>query len=247
MGKIRGGIRSASSNRHYRSTTVDRSRSVSVATSVPESVFSLGELVKVQTDSGDWADALVKCENPLKVMNVGYNTVYPIHLQHIKKYPARKFVLTSNAKVRSTEFVDKWAPIHTLKKGTVVSITHMSGYEGRITAPVCGWITMRSKHSLNMVEKDWKFVEQKPTIIVKNLPADITEDKLTRKLRLKAYCEPESVVFQRQGDKFRAVIEVGYETGCQLVERKTLEVSYGWNVHFKWDMDFLQNRAAKNL
>jgi len=231
-----------------RENIVDRSRSVSVATSVAEPVFCNGEPVKVQNMAGEWVDAVVKSENPLKVRMAGDDpTVYPVHLDFIKKCPTRKFRLTCDVKVRSTEFVDKWDRIATLKKGTVVSITHMSGYEGRITAPVCGWITMRSKHSLNVVEPDWKLVDQKPTIIVTNLPSSITEAKLVRELRLKAYCDPESVEFQKKGDKFRAVIEVGYGTGCKLVDQETMELFNGWNVSFKWSMNFLRNHAAQNL
>jgi len=255
--KVRGGIRSASrvsESGSYLTTSnvqrevVDRSRSVSVATSVVEPVFCYGEPVKVQNMAGDWVDAVVKCENPLKVRMEGDDTTeYPVHLDFVKKYPARKWRLTCDAKVRSTEHVDKWDTIATLKKGTVVSITHMSGYEGRITAPICGWITMRSKHRLNVVEPDWKFVEQKPTIIVKNLPANITEAKLVRELRFKAHCDPTSVEFQKKGEKFRAVIEVGYQTGCQLVNQKTMEVWCGWNVTFQWSMDFLRNDALWNL
>jgi len=249
--KVRGGIRSASrvsdSGSSYPTAGVDRSRSVSVATTV-EPVFCFGEPVKVQNMAGDWVDAVVKCENPLKVRMEGDDTTeYPVHLDFVRKYPAKKFRLTHNTKVRSTEHVDKWDQIATLKKGTVVSITHMSGYEGRTTAPVCGWITMRNKHSLNVVESDWKFTEQKPTIIVKNLPSGITEAKLVRELRFKAYCDPETVVFQKKGDQFRAVIEVGYQTGCQLVNQKTMEVWCGWNVSFQWSMDFLRNHASKNL
>jgi len=257
--KVRGGIRSASrvsdsgstylaTSNVQRENVVDRSRSVSVATSVPESVFCNGEPVKVLNMAGDWVDAVVKSENPLMVRMEGDDTtIYPAHLEFVRKYPARKWRLTCNAKVRSTEHVDKWDQIATLKKGTMVSITHMSGYEGRITSPVCGWITMRNKHSLNVVEPDWKFVEQKPTIIVKNLPSNITEAKLIRELRLKAYCDPESIEFEEKGGKYRAIIEVGYRTGCKLVNQKTMEIWCGWNVSFQWSMDFLRNNAAKNL
>jgi len=227
---------------------VDRSRSVSVASSVQGSVFSYGEPVKVQTMAGEWADAVVKCTNPLKVKMEGDDpTVYPVHLDFVRKYPSTKFVLTCDLKVRSNEFVDKWDQIAILKKGTVVSMTHMSGYEGRIVAPVCGWVTMRSKHNLNMVKKTLKFQPQEPTIFVQNLPPTITEAKLTRALQTRAYCVPDSVEFQRSGDKFRAVIRVGYEAGCQLVDQESMELSFGWNVTFNWSMDYLLNRAAKNL
>jgi len=261
--KIRGGIRGASksvvsdSGSTYLSTTNvqesvnrSRSRSVSVASSVQGSVFSYGEPVQVKTMAGEWADAVVKCADPkdLQVKMEGDDpTVYSVHLDFIRKYPCTKFVLTCDLKVRSTEFVDKWDQVATLKKGTVVSMTHMSGYEGRIVAPVCGWVTMRSKHNLNMVKTNWKFQAQEPTIFVYNLPSTITEAKLSRALQMKAYCTPNSVEFQKNGDKCRAVIEVGYEAGCQLVDQKSMELSFGWDVTFKWSMDFLLNRAAKNL
>lgn len=247
--RVRGAIRSESVLRNVAKRAVDRSRSrsVSVATSVASSVFQFGEAVLVQTESGEWKDAVVKCECPLSIQFEDSTETWPVHVDFIKKYPARKFVLTCDAKVRSIEHVDNWDQIATLKKGTVVSISHMSGYEGRITAPVAGWVTMRSKHCLNMVGKDWKFVEQKPTIIVQNLPASFTEQKLTRALLTKGRCDALNVQFQRKGEQFRAVVEVGYGAGCQLVDRKTLEVFCGWNVTFKWDMGFLQNRAAQNL
>jgi len=247
--KVRGGIRSASrvSSNVQREAGVDRSRSVSVATTV-EPVFCFGEPVKVQNMAGDWVDAVVKCENPLKVRMEGDDTTeYPVHLDFVRKYPAKKFRLTHNTKVRSTEHVDKWDQIATLKKGTVVSITHMSGYEGRITAPVCGWITMRSKHSLNMINKDWNFAEQKPTIIVQNLPGSITKRKLTKALAWKGNCAAKNVEFEWKGNELRAFVQVDYATGCQLVDRKAVEIFSGWTVTFKWSFNYLQNRAAANL
>jgi hypothetical protein len=247
--KVRGGIRSESALRQsaYRTANRSRSRSVSVATSVQESVFQYGELVLVQTQGGDWVDAEIKSTNPLRVNLKGHSEVWPVHIEFVKKYPARKFMLTQDVKVRSTEKVDNWKPVATLKKGTVVSITHMSGYEGRITAPVCGWVTMRSKHSLNMISKDWKFAEQKPTIIVENLPSSMTRAKLTRALAWEGDCGAEVVEFQRKGNEMRAFVQVDYPTGCQLVDGKTLDIFSGWTVTFKWSMGYLQNRAASNL
>jgi len=257
--KIRCGVSKSvvsDSGSTYLSTTttivqepvVDRSRSVSVANSFQGSVFSYGEPVKVQTVAGEWVDAVVKCTNPLKVRMQGDDhKVYPTCPDFVRKYPSTKFVLTCDLKVRSNEFIDKWDPVATLKKGTVVSITHMSGYEGRIVAPVCGWVTMRSKHNLNMVQKTWKFQPQEPTIYVYNLPPTTTEVKLTGALQTKAFCVPNSVEFQKKGDQFRAVIRVEYEAGCQLVDQESMELSSGWNVTFKWSMDYLLNRAAKNL
>jgi len=250
--KIRGAIRSESALKEAQSEVVDRSRSrsASVATSVQgNGVFQFGEAVLVQVESGDWVEAIVKSEDPkdLKVALEGDSQIYPVHAAYIKKFPTRKFVLTCDAKVRSTEFVDNWDQIATLKKGTVVSISHMSGYEGRVTAPIAGWVTMRSKHRLNMIEQTWKFKEQKPTIIVKNLPSNVTENQLTRAIRMKARCNPLNVKFESQNGKYSALVEVDFGAGCQLVDRKVLELNYGWNVTFKWDIQFLQNRAAQNL
>jgi len=249
--KIRGAIRSKSTVdllEQCRIANRSRSRSASVATSVQgNGVFQFGEAVLVQLESGDWVEAIVKSEFPLRVALEGDSQIYPVHAAYIKKCPTRKFILTCDAKVRSTEFVDNWDQIATLKKGTVVSISHMSGYEGRVTAPVAGWVTMRSKHRLNMIEQTWKFKEQKPTIIVKNLPGSVTENQLTRAIRMKARCNPLNVKFESYKGKYRALVEVDFGAGCQLVDRKVLELNFGWNVTFKWDMQFLQNRAAQNL
>jgi len=249
--KIRGAIRSQSAVRKAAQRGVvdhSRSRSVSVANSTQGyGVFQFGEPVIVQLESGDWVEATVKSEDPLLVSLEGDSQTYPVHIEFIKKCPTTKFVLTCDAKVRSTEFVDNWDQIATLKKGTVVSITHMSGYEGRITAPVVGWVTMRSKHRLNMIEPTWKYKEQKPTIVVKNLPSTITEKQLTRALRMKARCKVLNVKFLRLRGENRALVEVDFRGGCQLVDTKAMELSYGWSITFKWHMDFLLNRAAQNL
>jgi len=245
-----GHVRSESAQRHtaYDAANRSRSRSVSVAPSMQDSVFQHGELVLVKTKGGNWVDAEVKNVHPLlKVTFKGSSKIWPVHNEFVKKYPTRKFMLTHDAKVRSTEQVDNWNPVATLKKGTVVSITHMSGYEGRITAPVCGWITMRSKHSLNVINKDWNFAEQKPTIIVQNLPGSITKKKLTKALAWKGNCAAKNVEFEWKGNEMRAFVQVDYASGCQLVDRKALEIFSGWTVTFKWSFNYLQNRAAANL
>jgi len=244
----RGDIRSESALRTaYDTANRSRSRSVSVAPSVQESVFQYGEHVLVQNDEGVWLDAEIKNTKPLEVTFKGYSEVWPVHIEFVKKCPVKKFMLTQDVNVRSTETVDSWRPIATLKKGTVVSITQTSGYEGRITAPVCGWVTMRSKHSVNMISKDWKFAEQKPTIIVENLPVSMTRAKLTRALAWQGNCGAEIVEFQRKENKLSALIQVDYPTGCQLVDEKTLDIFSGWTVTFKWSLKYLQNRAAENL
>jgi len=245
----RGNVRSKSAQRRtaYETANRSRSRSVSVAPSVQESVFQYGEHVLVKNEEGVWLDAEVKNTKPLEVTFKGYSEVWPVHIDCVKKCPVKKFMLTQDVNVRSTEKVDNWRPIATLEKGTVVSISHMSGYEGRITAPVCGWVTMRSKHSVNMISKDWKFAEQKPTIIVENLPVSITRAKLTRALAWECNCGAEVVEFQRKGNTMSALVQVDYPTGCQLVDGKTLDIFSGWTVTFKWSMKYLQNRAATNL
>jgi len=245
----RGNVRSKSAQRRtaYDIANRSRSRSVSVAPSVQESVFQYGEHVLVKNEEGVWLDAEVKNTKPLEVTFKGYSEVWPVHIDCVKKCPVKKFMLTQDVNVRSTEKVDNWRPIATLEKGTVVSISHMSGYEGRITAPVCGWVTMRSKHSVNMISKDWKFAEQKPTIIVENLPGSITRAKLTRALAWEGNCGAEVVEFQGKGNTMSALVQVDYPTGCQLVDGKTLDIFSGWTVTFKWSMKYLQNRAASNL
>jgi hypothetical protein len=227
-----------------------RSRSGSVTTSVQEPEFQFGELVLVQMQGGEWLDAEVKNESPLQVMLKGCRHSYLVHPDFVKKNPTRRFRLTQDLPVRSTEEKIDDSTIATLKKGTVVSITHMageSGYEGHVVAPVCGWVTMRSKHSLNLVNEDWEFAEQKPTIVVQNLPPSITEEKLVRDLYWKGYCQAEKIEFQRRGNEFRALVQVRYEPGFQLVDRETFDLSCRSTVSVKWSVAYLQNRAAANL
>jgi len=224
-----------------------RSRSGSVATSEQESEFQIGELVLVQMQGGEWFDAEVKNENPLQVMPKGCRHSYPVLPDFVKKNPTRRFKLTQDLSVRKTEEKTDDSTVATLKKGAVVNISYMKGYEGRIVAPVRGWVTMRSKHSLNMVNEDWEFAEQKPTIDVRNLPPSITEEKLVRDLYWNGHCQAEKIEFQTRGNEFRALVQVRYEHGSQLVDRETFDLSCRTTVSVMWSTGYLQNRAAANL
>jgi len=229
---------------------VDRSRSNSVASSFRRTTdvtcgFMLGEPVLAKVD-GNWVKAVVRDVNPLTaaVQSTGQSVS---HISKIKKVTTRKFVVARDIPVRNTELNDKWAvKTGELKKGTVIA-AFPSGYEGYVTSPVCGWITMRSEHSLNVVNESFVPAKQEPTIFVKNLPEDLTEVELRQNLFDKLMIYPKKIQFQSNGTAFRAAITfVCHAEALELAEQKTFEIRYGWNLGFEWDLQYLQKRALSS-
>merc|ERR1712025_1179873 len=109
--------------------------------------------------------------------------------------------------VRTVAVKDNWGKRTILKKGTEISVAYTQGFEGRITAPVCGWVTLRNKHSLSVVSKDYVYTEVKPTMLITNVPGNMTEIQLLTLIQANGYVTPESIVFQENNGRFRAVVE----------------------------------------
>jgi hypothetical protein len=233
-----------------RQVFVDRSRSPSMA---PESMFEFGDLVEVRTDtSGKWFRGEVKQENPLLILVEGASRAERFHSTAVRPcVSARQFVATEDLAVRKQKQVDNWNT-QILKKGTTVSVVYMDGYEGRIVSPVQGWISMRTLHSVNVVETGFTCAPQKPTIIVKNLPGDITISELKRNLIYRGMVTPETVEMQSRGDEFRALVTLSCnrKTAAALVDKKFVSIgneSDGKRATVCWDMRYLKNRAAWKL
>lgn len=230
-----------------RQVYVDRSRSPSMA---PEPMYEFGDLVEVRTDtSGKWFRGEVKSEKPLLILVEGASRAERFHSTAVRSCTAaRQFVCTEDIAVRKQKQVDNWS-VQTLKKGTTIGVVHMDGFEGRIVSPVQGWITMRDSHSVNVVEAGFTHSPQRPTIIVKNLPGDITISELKRNLTYRGLVVPKTVEMQSRGDEFRALVTLTSrrETGVALVDKKFVSVgneSEGKRATVCWDMRYLKNRAA---
>lgn len=229
---------------------VDRSRSNSVAsfrqTTDVTSGFMLGEPVLAKVDDVNWVKAVVRDVKPLTaaVQNTGQLVS---HISKIKKVTTRNFVVARDIPVRNTELNDKWAvKTGELKKGTVIA-AFPSGYEGYVTSPVCGWITMRTEHSLNVVNESFVPAKQEPTIFVKNLPEDLTEAELRQNLFDKLMIYPKKIQFQSNGTAFRAAITfVCHAEALELAEQKTFEIRCEWNLGFEWDLQYLQKHALSS-
>lgn len=230
-----------------RQVYVDRSRSPSMA---PESMFEFGELVEVRTDtSGKWFRGEVKQENPLLILVEGASRAERFHSTAVRRCATRQFVATEDIAVRTQKEIDGWS-FDTLKKGTDISVVYMDGYEGRITSPVQGWISMRTRHTLNVVEKGFTAVPQNPTIIVKNLPGDITISGLKRDLTFRGFVVPKTIEMQSRGDEFRALVTLssGRKTATDLVDKKVVSIGEeGKQATVCWDMRYLKNLAAWKL
>jgi len=222
---------------------VDRSRSNSVASSfIPTHGFVLGE--PVLTKVGDnWVKAVVREVHPFMVaVEDGANQLKP-HISTVKKMPTRNFVLTRDVDVRNTQLDDKWAvKTGVLKKGQTIA-AYTSGFDGYV-ASVGGWITMRTEHSLNVVNETFVPAKQAPTLFVTNLPEDLTEQELREKLWREFQVSPTSIQFQSNGTAVRAVLTcVVHSEALELAERKTFQIRFGWNLLFSWDLQYLQNKA----
>lgn len=224
----------------------DRSRSPSVcsSSSLPPPLFKFRELVLCQKD-GAWVRAVVHCEHPLKVMIAGSNELHRVRFCNVKKHPARKYVTLEDVEVRSVVAKDNWGSEATLKKGTVVQVAECKGFEGRITAPVCGWISMRTKHSLNVVEQGYAFTQRNPTMLIKNIPGSLTECQLKAMIQQNALVTPTSIQFQQNGDQFRAVVQFRHhEEGTGLVELGEVNLDGEHRLVFSWEMNYLRSRSV---
>jgi hypothetical protein len=229
-----------------RCNAVDRSRSPSV---LADSQFQFGDLVLVNVDGRDkWVRGEVRQERPLLILVDGKAMPEPFHISNIKDHPTRDFVTTKDLFVRRNKFRGDWSP-ETIEAGTTIKVAYMDGYEGRVVAPLQGWVTMRDSYysGLNVVEKDWTLTTEKvvPTTIVTNLPDTITETSLRTHLFLKCFVNAKDIMFQRKGEEFRAVVTFSenFEAVSKAVEQKTSEFHCGWNLSMRWTMLYLKNRA----
>jgi len=228
---------------------VDRSRSPSVFL---DSCFRFGDLVLVRDQRNNWVRGEVRQERPLLILVEGKSMPEPFHISNIKDHPTREFLTTKDLSVRRNKFRGDWSP-ETVKAGTRVKVAYMDGFEGRIVAPFQGWVTMRDTHysALNVVESNWTLTTRDviPTMIVTNLPNSLTEASLRTHLATKCFVNPKDIIFQRKGDKFRAVVtSVGsFKSVSVAVKKQTSELHHGWSLSMKWDMTYLKNHALMVL
>lgn len=225
-----------------------RSRSPSLWSSyTPEPMFRFNDLVVVRGDDDVWVRGEVRQEEPLLILVEGTTEPQHFYVEDVKTPQTREFVTAKKLGVRSEKYTSGWTHT-TLKAGTTVQVAYMEGFEGRIVAPVQGWISMRGKHCVNVVESGFVYTQQNPTVIVKNLPASITEQKLKSALQTVGHVSPMAITFQRNGDAFRALVVLrNSKTGASLVNRKQLVLKTGEQVEVSWDMRYLKNVAAWRL
>lgn len=254
--KRRGKIRSESVLRNLafekRQVEVDRSRSPSVCSSsnsmLPPPLFQFGEVVLCRIKSGEWVKGEVHCEHPLKIMTAGNNRPCRFSFKNVKKHPVRKFVVLENIDVRTVAANDSWGSKATLKRGTNIDVAYVKGFEGRITAPVCGWITMRNSHSLNVVEKDYAFTSRLPTMLISNIPGSMTQRQLQIMLQQNAFVNPCSIEFQQKGDQYRAAVQFRtHAEGVELVKLGEVQLDGDRRLGFSWEMNYLRSRSMANF
>lgn len=231
---------------------IERSRSPSVCSSgsslVPPLLFQQGEVVLCRNSLGEWVQGEVQNEIPLLILATGSSKPCTFAFKDVKKFPTRKFRALADIDVRTVSVVDSWNSKATLKKGTIISVAYVEGFQGRITAPVVGWVTMRNKHSLNVIEQDYTLVERKPIVFINGIPSHLTELQLTTMLQQNAFVTPESILFQKKGEEFRAVVELaGHASGVSLVELGEVTLDSSHRLTFSWEMNYLRSFSVMNV
>lgn len=255
--KRRQGVRNESTLKqraivaHRLASEVDRSRSPSVCSSatsmIPPPLYQFGEVVLCRIQTGEWVKGEVRCEHPLEILTAGNNRSCRFRFNNVKKHPVRTFVALEDIEVRTVVAKDRWNSKCTLKRGTSIDVAYLEGFEGRITAPVCGWITMRNKHSLSVVDKDYVFAEREPTLLINNVPGNLTERQLVVMIQQNAYVSPTSIQFQQNGNQFRAVVQFRtHAEGVGLVELGEVCLDGKHRLVLKWEMNYLRSRALAN-
>lgn len=230
---------------------IDRSRANSVCsvTTAYSSQFQLGELVQVRIETGSWVTAVIRDKVPYIYEGVEYRLVLLegetevcyFDSGDIQKYPAKDFIAMTNLEVRSNQAVDRWS-IGSVKKGSIVKIAYCEGAQARITYPMAGWITIRTKHSLNVLEKTWTESEIVPSVLVYGITGNMTEADLVEVLQQSTYVTPVSINFQAKDGMFRALVEVsGYESGKSIVDVGNVSFTNGEKFSFKWYLPYLKS------
>merc|ERR1712150_99737 len=237
---------------------IDRSRANSVCSvsTTFSSQFQLGELVRVRIESGSWVNAEIRDKIPYMYENVEYQLVLLegetevcyFDSCDVQKYPAQDFTALTDLDVRSTKAVDRWSSIGSVKKGSTVKIAYFEGAQARITYPMAGWITMRTKHSLNVLEKTWTDSKNVPSVLVYGITGNMTEADLVEVLQQSTYVTPVSINFQGKDGMFRALVEVsGYESGKSIVNVGNVSFTNGEKFSFEWNLPYLKSLAYNRL
>jgi hypothetical protein len=211
--------------------------------------FKLGEPVLARVGGGVfWEKAVIRDVNPLRavIQKTGQSVT---NISDIMKAETNDFVVTRDIPVRNTKLDDRWAvKTGALTSGTVVSVAEVDGIDAYVTSPVCGWITMRSAHAFNAVNVNIFRQEKEPTIYVENLPADMTEKELKRKITLRYKVVPKTFRFESSGTLYRAVLTLGsHEQALQLATKKNFLIRQKCTVVFSWDDQYLRLHALSSI
>lgn len=210
--------------------------------------FQLGEPVLARSGGVYWERAVIRNVYPLKavIQKTGQSVT---NISDIMKAQTNDFVVTRDIPVRNTKLDDRWAvKTGALKSGTVVKVAEVDGMDAYVTSPVCGWITLRSAHAFNAVNVNFPRQEKQPTIFVKNLPADMTEKELKRKITLRYKVVPKTMRFESNGTLYRAVLTLGsHEQALQLATKPNFWIRQKSTVVFSWDDQYLRLHALSSI
>lgn len=202
------------------------------------------------SSTSPWMAGDVITEKPLTIRPEGWEKALPWETENLKKFPQSKFIAVQSIPVRVNEKTESWVKT-TLQKGTTLGVVEMKGFEGRINEPVCGWVTMRDDHQLNVLEESYDLNRRiNPTIYLSNLSQESTVGSIAQALRNLGEgfsTIPKRIEIQAMEDgRATATISFSVVAGGRKLVNRTLTID-GQEIFCTWCVNYLRFKAAQSL
>lgn len=202
------------------------------------------------SSSSPWMAGDVVTVRPLTVRPESWEKALPWEIENLEKFPQSKFIAVQNMPVRVNERTESGVKT-TLPKGTNLGFVEMKGFEGRINEPVCGWVTMRDDHQLNVLEEN--YVSDRriyPTVYLSNLPASSTFGSIAQAVRDLGQgfsTIPKNIETHTMEDgRVFGTVSFSVAAGGKKLVNKALTID-GQEVYCSWCVHYLRFKAKQDL
>jgi len=202
------------------------------------------------SSTSPWMAGDVVTVKPLTVRPESWEKALPWEIENLEKFPQSKFIAVQNLPVRVNERTVSGVKT-TLPKGTNLGFVEMKGFEGRINEPVCGWVTMRNDHQLNVLEEN--YVSDRriyPTVYLSNLPATATFGSIAQAVRDLGQgfsTIPKNIEVKTMMDgRVYGTVTLSTVAGGKKLVNKALIID-GQEVYCSWCVHYLRFKAKQDL
>lgn len=197
-----------------------------------------------------WMVGDVVTEKPLSVRPENWEIAHSWEIENLKKFPQSKFIAVQSIPVRVSEDPKSYAKT-TLPKGTTLGVVEMKGFEGRINEPVCGWVSMRGDHQLNVLELGYESNRRiYPTIYMSNLPKSCSSASVVQtiqKLGGGFSSIPKRVEINTMEDgRVCGSVSFSVQAGGKKLVNRILVID-GQEVYCTWCVNYLRYKAKQDL